>query len=355
MSKAIRAGVLALAAGLTGCGTPGPPQPPSLMLPAPVTNISAVRTGDQVTLTWAMPRRTTDKVLLKGLIPIHICRKEDNGPCATAADMRLAPDKEGSFTETLRGGLATGAPRPLRYFVELKNERGRSAGLSNAAEVLAGQAPAAVTGFTADLRRDGVVLRWTAGPSGEAIRLHRTWLNPPAKKKSASPNEAPPEPVEQNLLVAKDEGRAVDKSITFGHQYEYRAQRIARVAVDGKTLELAGPLSAAVRIDAEDVFPPAVPTGLAAVATPAGNGGAASIDLNWQPVSDANLAGYFVYRRERDQPWQRISGDKPLVPPAFHDADVQAGHRYVYAVSAVSQTGHESARSANAEETVPNE
>lgn len=354
MSKGIRAGVLALAAGLAGCGTPGPPQPPSLMLPAPVTNLAAVRTGDRVTLTWTMPRRTTDKVLLKGLIPIHVCRKEGTGPCETAADMRLAPDKEGSFTETLSGGLTMGAPRPLRYFVELKNERGRSAGLSNPAEVLAGQSPAAVTGFAAELRRGGVVLRWTAAQSGEAIRLHRTWLNPPAKKKSASLSEAPPEPVEQNLFVAKDEGRALDKSITFGHQYEYQAQRIARVEVDGKTLELAGPLSAAVRIDAEDIFPPAVPRGLAAVATPAGNGAAASIDLNWQPVSDADLAGYFVYRREGDQAWRRISGDKPIVPPAFHDADVQAGHAYVYAVSAVSQTGRESARSASAEETVPN-
>ncbi|MFP5237420.1 MAG: fibronectin type III domain-containing protein [Acidobacteriota bacterium] len=354
MSKAIRAGVLALAAGLAGCGTPGPPQPPSLMLPAPVTDLSAVRTGDQVTLTWAMPRRTTDKVLLKDLIPVHVCREEAGGACETAADMRLAPGKDGSFTETLRGGLATGAPRPLRYFVELKNERGRSAGASNPAEVLAGQSPAAVSGFTAELRRDGVVLRWNAGQSDEAVRLHRVWLNPPLKKHEnlAAP---PPEPVEQNLLVAKDEGRALDKAVSFGHQYQYQAQRIARVDLDGKTLELAGPLSAVVRVDVDDVFPPSVPTGLAAVATPAANGAPASIDLNWQPVSDANLAGYFVYRREGDQPWQRISGDKPLVPPAFHDADVQAGHTFDYAVSAVSQTGHESARSGNAEETVPNE
>jgi hypothetical protein len=32
---------------------------------------------------------------------------------------------------------------------------------------------------------------------------------------------------------------------------------------------------------------------------------------------------------------------------------VQPGHTYMYAVSAVDQQGHESARSAEAEETVP--
>lgn len=355
MSKGIRAGVLALAAALAGCGTPGPPQPPSLMLPAPVTNLAALRSGDQVNLTWTMPRRTTDRVLLKGPIPVHICRKEDNGPCATAADLRLAPGTDGSFADTLPGALAAGAPRALRYFVELKNERGRSAGLSNEAEVLAGEAPAPVANLAADLRREGVVLRWTAGHGNQAIRLHRTWLNPPVKKQRTSLDEAPQEPAQQNLLVAPDEGRALDKSVAFGHEYQYQAQRIARVDVGGKTLELPGPLSAPVRIDVEDIFPPAVPAGLAAVATPAGNNAPASIDLNWQPVSDADVAGYFVYRREAQTPWRRISGDRPVVAPAFHDGTVLPGHTYIYGVSSVSQTGHESGRSANAEETVPNE
>jgi fibronectin type 3 domain-containing protein len=96
-----------------------------------------------------------------------------------------------------------------------------------------------------------------------------------------------------------------------------------------------------------------VPTGLAAVANPADNNAPASIDLNWQPVSDPTLSGYFVYRREGDGVWRRISGDQAIVPPAFHDAEVQPGHTYTYAVSAVNQTGHESARSTETEETVP--
>jgi fibronectin type 3 domain-containing protein len=129
---------------------------------------------------------------------------------------------------------------------------------------------------------------------------------------------------------------------------------VARVTVAGKTLELAGELSAPMRVEALDIFPPAVPTGLAAVATTGENGAGNAIDLSWQPVTDADLAGYAVYRREGDGGWQRISPAGPLVPPAFYDSQVQPGHIYRYAVSSIDQGGHESARSAETEETVPN-
>ncbi len=47
---------------LAGCGMPGAPQPPSLNLPIPVNDLSAVRTGGEVALTWTMPTKTTAKV-----------------------------------------------------------------------------------------------------------------------------------------------------------------------------------------------------------------------------------------------------------------------------------------------------
>jgi fibronectin type 3 domain-containing protein len=131
-------------------------------------------------------------------------------------------------------------------------------------------------------------------------------------------------------------------------------QRIARVQVDGRTIELAGEISQPIRVDAQDVFPPAVPTGLAAVATAGEAGAVPSIDLNWEPNTEPDLAGYFVYRREEETPWQRVSGDKPVAGPAFHDIGVLPGHTYRYSVSAVDRGGHESGRSAETQETVPN-
>ncbi len=106
-------------------------------------------------------------------------------------------------------------------------------------------------------------------------------------------------------------------------------------------------------VEALDIFPPAIPTGLAAVATAGDAGMETSIDLSWQPVTDPDLAGYAVYRSESGGAWRRISPAQPIVPPAYHDAQVQPGHTYSYAVSAIDQGGHESARSAETEETVP--
>jgi hypothetical protein len=323
-----------------------------------------------------MPKKNTDKLLLKGNIPVRLCRKEDTGACAPAAgNLLLAPGADGAFTETLPPALAAGAPRALTYFVELNNPHGRSAGLSNAAVVLAGVAPAPILGLAAQVRKDGVALRWTpdSPPTQQSartdIRLRRKLLTPQqnAKPKSQQGLMAPPpEPLEQSLLVdsggqseqAEQAGRvpdrALDKDIRFGQVYEYRVQRVVRVTVGSQTLELAGELSAPLRVEVLDVFPPAVPTGLAAVATAADAGTEPSIDLSWQPVTDADLASYQVYRREAGGAWQRISPAQPLVGPAFHDAHVQPGHTYRYAVSAIDQGGNESARSVEAEETVPN-
>ena len=350
---------------LSACGTPGAPLAPSLNLPDPVNNLAATRTGDHITLTWKMPRRNTDKLLLKGELPVLICRKEENGPCEPVpASLQFAPNSAGSFTETLSLNLASGTPRVLSYFVELPNRNGRSAGLSNAAAVVAGQAPLPVDGLSATVVKAGVVLHWKAAPASSpitAIRIHRTLLSPPAAQPRSEPGLMAPAPelLEQTLLVEPTAGNvstnsALDKDIHLGQTYEYRAQRVNRIQLGDETLELAGSVSAPVRVEANDIFPPAAPIALAAVATLGQPGTETAIDLSWQPVADADLAGYTVYRREDNGSWQRISSAQPWSGPAFHDTQVQPGHTYRYAVTAIDQLGHESARSTEAEETVPN-
>jgi hypothetical protein len=334
-----------------------------------VGDLAAVRTGGQVALNWTMPTKNTDKTLLKGTVAVRVCHNEQGvGGCSAVARLQQAAGADGAFTDTLPAALASGKPRVLTYYVELDSRKGRSAGLSNSAEILAGEAPPVVSGLSAEMRKDGVLLRWNAAASDTAVRLDRKLLTPPAKKPEAQKNEqgllAPPaEALERTLLVKAGlveagADRALDKDIRFGETYEYRAQRVARVTVNGHTLELAGELSAPLRIDAENVFPPGAPKGLAAVATAGENGTGPAIDLSWQPDTEADLAGYIVYRREPGAGgggagWQRISPAQPVVGPGYDDANVQPGHTYAYAVSAIDEEGHESARSAEAQETVP--
>jgi hypothetical protein len=349
---------------LAGCGMPGAPQPPSLNLPARVTDLSAVRAGDQVALTWTMPTKNTDKILLKGNIAVRVCRNQTtDSSCAAVTTLILAPGADGAFVDVLPRNLAAGSPRAITYFIELNNRKGRSVGPSNTTDVLAGEAPPAISDLTAELHRDGVLLKWAPVPPGTppvAVRLKRKLLTPPLKKSSQGPLSEPAEPPEQNLLVepGTHAGQALDTHVRFGQTYEYRAQRVIFVPANGQTLELASALSAPVNIDVLNIFPPAAPKGLAAVAAPGENGSAPAVDLSWQPDSSVDLSGYVVYRRDLTSgnvagAWQRISPAQPVVGPGYRDASVQSGHTYAYVVSAVGQNGRESTRSEEAHETVP--
>lgn len=357
------AGLAGLGAALAGCGMPGTPLPPSLNLPVQVMDLTATRTGEHVRLTWTMPTKNTDKLLLKGKVQVRVCRKTaTSSDCVPVGSVEKDPGSAVDVGQELPEELATGMPRPLTYYVELLNKNGRSAGMSNPAVIAAGEAPAAVLGLDAQIQKVGVVLHWNAaieGPEATAVRLQRKLLTPvaePAAKAAQNPIAPAPEPLEQNLLVeVKDRAQvgAVDNNIRFGQTYEYRAQRVLRVNVNGTSLELAGPFSQPVRVEAKDVFPPAAPKGLAAVGVAASGGTPAGVDLGWDPNTEADLAGYIVYRREGEGDWERVSPTVLVVGPGFHDAHVIAGHTYEYVVTAVDQNGHESLRSAPATEAVP--
>jgi len=341
--------------GLTGCGTPGAPQPPSLKLPEPVNDLTAVRAGNSVTLGWTMPRKTTDHVPLKGPIPAAICWREGSGPCLPMAQTSQAPEAKAELQANLPPALLTGNPRPISLFVELKSPKGRTAGLSNPARVLAGSAPGAVTGLTAQVRADGVALHW-AGNETTPVRLHRTLITPAPRPAAKAVHGAKPaaEPPLRDLLVdppASGQAQgALDRTARFSEVYEYTAQRVVQFQIDGTTRELAGETSAPVRVATVDTFPPAVPQGLAAVYVSE----AKTIDLSWEPDTEEDLAGYIVYRAGPDGDWKRISGPQPIPGASYRDPAPEPGHDYRYAVSAIDQLGHESNRSAEAAESVPN-
>lgn len=355
-----------LLTALSGCGTPGAPQPPSLKMPRTVTDLGAERNGDVLMLHWTNPKKTTDGLLIHEMIDAQICRLEEKDRCVAVGHASGEPGKEGSFQGTLTGDLVAGKPRPVRYSVELMSPKGQTAGDSNFALVLAGAAPEPVTHLSAEVRADGVALRWEA-KDATPVRLHRKLvkavaLAPAVEKQSEGLMKPAPEALERDLMedTPSEAPRAgtLDSSARFGEQYIYTAQRVVQVKVDGKSLELTSAVSAPVPVNVVDVFPPAVPQGLVAVYV----SDEKTIDLSWQPDTEADLAGYIVYRIGSGDPtngsgeadWMRVSGPQPVSNAAYSDASVQPGHTYRYRVSAIDQTGHESRRSGEAQESVPN-
>src|ERR1700685_3480920 len=82
---------------ITACATIGPPQPPSLELPKPPSDLRAVRKGDRVTLTWTIPAATTDRQTLRSLGTPRICRRLETvlKQCATPVGEAAPPPSPG--------------------------------------------------------------------------------------------------------------------------------------------------------------------------------------------------------------------------------------------------------------------
>lgn len=97
-----------------------------------------------------------------------------------------------------------------------------------------------------------------------------------------------------------------------------------------------------------DVFPPAPPSGLAAVA------GEGAISLIWEPSNELDAGGYLVLRGAAGDATLQPLTPLPIFETSFRDAAVSAGRRYVYAVVAVDDRlpiGNMSAPSGRVEET----
>ena len=367
---------LAVAAGIAGCASPAPPRPPSLRLPAVVRTLTAERTGDIVTLRFALPQRTTDNLPLRErALGLRVCRELEPGPCDPVAGMPAtlpvvtgAGPAPGSvvLTDTLRGQFAQGPPRLMGYRVELANSHGRAAGFSEPAWIAAGSAPAPVTGFAVSGSRLGVLLTWQPSPPDAGrILFERESLRQDGAPASPGTTPQPPAAVllRPDPAAPPDNRWMLDTGAAEQVPYRYTAFRERDVRLEGHVLTQRSERTPAADFTLRDVFPPPAPTDLTAApffgagpetANPPAAGQSAApdsvyaVDLIWQPVEDTGLAGYNIYRQPLSvsgQPEEaRVRLNASPVPlPGFHDTTAVRGRSYRWSVTAVDRKGNESA------------
>ncbi len=344
---------------LAGCATPGAPRPPSLELPRPVSDLAASRQGDHVTLTWTTPRETTDNQSIRHPGPVRVCRDVNvtamvqcpqvaELPPAAAATSKEAKPQQRTYIDTLPVQLERQNPTGFAtYALEALNARGRSAGLSNQVQVALAPTLPPPSDLRAEVTPDGMVLTWTGilheHEAPELRHLYRIYRRTP---------EMPAWAVVGEVQLSTDpHARFVDTGFEWEKTYLYRVVVVSSVVRNGETAtQVEGEPSAEIRVLAHDIFPPAAPSGLQAVAS--GVGQAPFLDLSWAPNTEAGLAGYNVYRHEAGQPPVKINTDL-VKTPAYRDRTVSQGHQYFYSVTAVDLRGNESAHSAEASESVP--
>lgn len=351
--------VLAIAAG---CAAPGAPQPPSLRLPSTVDNLSAIRKGSRVILSWSPPSETTDHQALRWPTVTRICRVVNQFPANVCGEV-VKEIKSGelvsvlpaarkpvvSFEDVLPPSLLN-AQNQATYAVEVVNQRGRSAGLSNQVRVPLVPTPPAPADFQAKLDVQGPLLEWNAAipptaASGISYRL-RVYRRAKDKKEFLLTGE-------QTYRAGEDEAR--DPGFEWEQQYDYKIAAVtviapAEQAVTHTATEVEGDDSNVVQLAVRDTFPPAVPTGLQGVFSSVGQ--KPFIDLTWAPNTESDLVGYKVYRRTAASAVVVVSSEL-VKAPAWRDNNVQPGQKYYYTVSAVDLRSNESAQSAPAEESVP--
>ncbi len=349
MVRGRAAGFISGAIVFVGCASPGPPRPPSLQLPQPVRDLNATREGDQITLRFTLPQRTTDGLPIReGRLKASLCRGEEAQPCVavpslTDLNLNLPPgasaaDRAITWQDHLPPAETTGEPRLLLYRVQLNNVVGKTAGWSDPAFTAAGTAPPAVHALTAEETRAGILLRWhpTGSPSAGNVLLRREMVSPPAHAKR--------EDLEPVWLDSHAAGtttcETIDSTATEDTPYRYVAVRRKTVTLDQQTIKLDSALSAPVVITWHNAFPPPAPSGLSAA--PFAENGAFAVDLVWEPVEEPGLKGYVVTRQAIDDAGSPVGSPERLTPqavelPAFHDTTAKPGVRYRYTVQAVSK------------------
>jgi len=371
-SKACLRGKLLLALGvsiwLTGCASIGPPEPPSLELPKPPADLHAARKGDRVTLTWTIPARTTDRQSVRYLGKTNICRslaaalKQCETPVGEAPppenfeEAKRSSGKKvaATFVDTLSSTIEREHPTGYAtYAVEVLNSAGRGGGISDQARVPLVPTLPPFGDFAAQPIDQGVMISWqcpaTAGEGSGIKYLFRIYRR--LESSSGETKIADVEATKCALGAADKSTSFLDQTFEWENTYFYRGAVVSVIELAGKpAVEVEGDDTPEVKVFAHDVFPPAVPTGLQAVFS--GPGQQAFIDLIWTPVTDADLEGYNIYRREEGGAPMKVNSEL-VRTPAFRDSQVIAGKTYFYTVSAVDQRGNESGRSGEASESVP--
>lgn len=344
---------------LAGCGTPGAPQLPSLQLARPVEDLTASRKGNKVQLDWTLPRKNTDRTLVKNIPESRICRHDGTAlmsACTLVATVQNSKPEEKrkgemppaihmKYVDTLPVQLGEQDPAGfVRYAVEIMNTRDRSAGLSN--QVLIPVAPtiAPPEHLAAKAEADGVLISWTdasvPAPPKELTYRYRIERSPAGANAYFALADVEPEP----------EGFYLDKTFAWETKYDYRITSVTQVHSQGVNMSVEGEDSQPANVFTRDIYPPSDPTGLQAVFSSVGQ--QPFVDLTWAPNMESDLAGYNIFRSVDGGKAVKLN-QRLVTVPSFRDQDVAAGKTYTYSVSAVDQRGNESPRSANTSEAVP--
>jgi hypothetical protein len=322
-----------------GCGYVGPVRPPSLHLAQRVPDLGAAERGSKLEYAFTLPRTTTDGESIHRFDSIDL-----------AVGVRPEPFDFTRWSDQAKHYQIQAPEPPPKMKGDDENDKPLRVDSSIPVDTWAGKDVAigvrtAIRGtrysqWSNIVRLDVVepLPRPEVSAASDPKGVKLTWNEPRAGlqyhiRRRSSANA-------QSLDVGTSEmPEFVDAGAQYGTEYSYTVTAIAA----GEHKDAASEPSAPVSITPKDTFPPTVPSGVAALATPN------SIEVSWERSPESDTKGYYVYRSIAGQSFERIGNLVAL--PTYSDKDVQTGKQYQYQVSAVDERNNESARSSPVEVT----
>jgi len=333
---------------LVACGVQSPPRPPRVERPAQVQDLRVKQTGQTFHLDFTLPVLATDGERITKPVELEIFRAftppgEQPAPPATGAApwVRLLPRELARYVR--KGKLdypsslsaqdyrqQMGSTFSFSVIALTRGFRGRPrmSAPSNIAQTRLIDASEPVSDLAVQTTQAALELSWSApaktlsGLPASNLAGYRIYASPSGK------------PGSFQLLAETKAATFADPNFQFGKMYYFQVSAVS--ASNGFRAESEP--SATAEITPQDTFPPAVPRRVTAIYT------AGAVDLLWNANTDADLAGYNVYRKTQGGVFARVN-PQLLPTPIFHDTSVARGQNYEYAVTAVDLSGNESAQS----------
>ncbi len=364
---------------LAGCGAPGEPVERKAPTPTAINDLAATQQGDNVILTFTLPKESVEGRELKQPPAIEIFRDFQAVPPAGAtpasgtalpkaptllvtipAAMVIQYDTRGQirYADALKPDDFTQHPGAQAvYIVRTRTSPKKVSANSNALPLRVEPAADQITDLKAEVTHQGIILAWTppqktavgATPPIALYRIFRHEVN-----QIVAPNPTPQASQSQKLSVQIGDCPAPpfrDAQIQFGKTYVYTVRSVAQYP----DLQIESLDSPPITVSPLDTFPPAVPQGLVVVLVPAQATSPAYLDLSWSISAENDIAGYNIYRTEQEGAPGQKQNPELLRTPAFRDMNTIPGHRYFYTVTAVDRVGNESPVSIPASGQVPAE
>jgi hypothetical protein len=376
------ASIFAVTVFVAGCAAPGEPVERKPRAPTAVADLAAVQRGDEVVLSFTLPKESVDRRPLKQPPTIEIYRDFALAPASSgAANAGASPsapanptllvtipsamvdpyDDRGHirYVDSLKPDDFTQHPgAQALYIVRTRTSPKKESADSNVAALRIEPAADAITDLQAQVTHQGVVLNWTppnrdllgSVPPVASYGVYRS--EPSSQSQSGTLNPQKENSKANSPFVRIGDASAPpfrDAQITFGNTYTYSVRSVAHY----QDVQLESANSNLVTVTPRDTFPPATPQGLEVVFVPAQKTSPAYFDLSWSISPDNDIAGYNIYRTEQEGARGDKLNPQLLLTPSFRDMNVVSGHRYFYTVTAVDRAGNESPASAAASGEMP--